>query len=237
MKKNSHLTGFVLPESDFMPTSDRWSWTPSRYGAYVEVPGPEWVALPSDFAGTDWADASEYAEAMAAALLVRQREITGGRIPDALQDRVADQIRATYAQVFDVVPAHYHLLYWPDLLKPPIPVFLGAWEPEQDIDSARLMYAGTWQLGPGMQMPIREDFSSEALGSGVRVVRFVPLNPDEPRDPAAVLGVLAYHWRTEEPAADVQLVTFTNELGLLYDALTDLDSFARSIVLTDDTGV
>ncbi|MFI6489351.1 hypothetical protein [Streptomyces sp. NPDC050564] len=222
------------PAVSFLPHDDGWSVAPSPYGTLAEDPGRQWVALPADFAQTEWADSSAYAEDMAAALVVRQRVLLGDKdIPDDLHTRVADQIRDSYAQLFDLVPAHFHLLHWPDLRKPPIPVLVDFWKPEHDAHSAVMHYLGSFEYEKESgKMPVKEAFTTERLGSGVRVVRFVPLHPDDPQDPDYLLGVLAYHWRTRDPAVDVQLLAFTNELGQLYAALSDLDAFANGIALT-----
>ncbi|WP_330308788.1 MULTISPECIES: hypothetical protein [unclassified Streptomyces] len=220
----------------FPPDNDGWTMAPAPYGSLAGEPGPEWVALPAEFTATRWADSSAYAKDIATALVIRQRELLGDRnIADDLHTRVADQIRDSYAQLFDLVPAHFHLLYWPDLRKPPVPVFVGFWQPEHDAGSAALHYSGSVEYEEATgETPIREGFTTDRLGDGVRVLRLVPLKPDDPRDPDFVLGVLAYHWRTRDPAVDVQLLAFTNELGQLYAALPDLDAFARSLVLTDE---
>lgn len=133
----------------------------------------------------------------------------------------------------------------PDLRKPPIPVFVGFWEPQHDYGSAALYYSGAFEENKAVgKTPIREEFSTDHLSDGIRVIRFVPLSaddpqaPDHPQDPLApqdpdpVLGVLAYHWRTKSPVVDVQLLAFTHELGRLYAALPDFDAFARTIALT-----
>jgi hypothetical protein len=116
---------------------------------------------------------------------------------------------------------------------------------QHDYGSAALYYSGAFEDNKAAgKTPIREEFSTDHLGDGIRVIRFVPLSaddpqaPDHPQDPLApqdpdpVLGALAYHWRTKSPVVDVQLLAFTHELGRLYAALPDFDAFARTIALT-----
>ncbi|WP_282704215.1 hypothetical protein [Streptomyces sp. CC219B] len=228
------MTDLPSPMPSLLPSQGDWPHTPSSYGLNAGDPGPEWVALPAVFEGTAWADASEYAEQMASALVVRQREFIGGRISEDLHERVTAQILDVYTQLFGLVDAQYHLLYWPDLRKPPVPVFLGAWEPEHDETSAEVHYAGSFHhLKTAGPSSIEEPFATDSLGTGLRSLAFVPLNADEPEDPDGLVGVLTYFWRTKPLPADVRLVAFTHELGQLYEALPDIDAFARTIALTD----
>ncbi|MFG2308816.1 hypothetical protein ACGFS9_09025 [Streptomyces sp. NPDC048566] len=229
------MTDLPSPIPPLVPEPEGWPHAPSRFGLEAGDPGPAWVALPAVFEGTDWADSAEYAEQMASALVVRQREFVGGRIDDDLGERAAAQILDVYNRLFDLVEAQYHLLYWPDLRKPPLPVFLGAWKPERDRTSAEVHYAGSFHhLETGGPSSIEERFATDSLGAGLRSLAFVPLNADEPEDPDCLVGVLTYFWRATSRPADVRLVVFTNELGQLYAALPDLDAFARTLVLTGE---
>ncbi|WP_327429105.1 hypothetical protein [Streptomyces sp. NBC_01236] len=210
------------------------SLSPSRHWARVLDLGPEWVGLPVDFSATGWADPAAYAQDIAAALITRDRELGATDLPGDLGTRVADQILDTYTRLIGIVPAHFHLLLWPDLSRPPIPVFLGLWEPEQDRASAEAYYTGAGEYDEvSREMPVRERFVTDALGDGVRVLSLAPLASDDPEDADAVLAVAAYHWRTTALPTDVQLLALTHELGRLYSALPALDAFARGIVLTD----
>ncbi|MGW2646757.1 hypothetical protein ACWC2T_17980 [Streptomyces sp. NPDC001393] len=228
------MTDLPSPMPSLLPGSGDWPHVPSPYGLEAGDPGPEWVALPALFEGTEWKDAAEYAEQTASALVVRQRELIGGKISDDLHQRIAAQILDVYTRLFDLLDAHYHLLYWPDLRKPPVPVFLGVWEPVRDDTSAEVHYAGSFHHHKtGGTRSIEEEFVTNSLGAGLRSLAFVPMKRDDPEDPDGLVGVLTYYWRTRTRPADVRLVAFTNELGQLYGALPDLDVFARSIALTD----
>jgi len=229
------MTDLPSPMPALLPAPGSWPHTASRYGLEAGDPGPEWVALPAVFEGTAWADSAEYAQQTASALVVRQREFTGETIDDDLDERVAAQILDVYTRLFDLVEAHYHLLYWPDLRKPPVPVFLGVWEPVRDDTSALVHYAGSFHhLETGGRNSIEEEFVTDSLGAGLRSLSFVPLSQDDPEDPDGLVGVLTYYWRTTSRPADVRLVAFTNELGRLYAALADVDAFADGIMLTDE---
>ncbi|MFF7900282.1 hypothetical protein ACIP4X_10435 [Streptomyces sp. NPDC088817] len=228
------MTDLPSPMPSLLPEPGEWPHTTSHQGLEVSDPGPEWVALPAAFEGTAWADTSEYAEQMASALVMRQREVVGGRISDDLQERVAAQILDVYGRLFGLLDAHYHLLYWPDLRKPPVPVFLGIWELVGDDASAEVHYAGSfYHLETGGKSSIEEEFVGDSLGSGLRSLAFVPLKQEAPEDPDGLVGVLTYYWRVKPSSADVRLVAFTNELGRLYAALPDLDAFARRITITE----
>lgn len=231
------MTDLPSTTPSLLPEPGDWPHVPSPHEPEAGDPGPEWLALPAAFEDTPWADAAEYAEQMASALAVRQREFIGGQAGEDLHERVAAQILDVYTQLFDLVEAHYHLLYWPDLRKPPLPVFLGVWEPVRDDASAEVHYVGSFHhLETGGKGSIEEEFVTDGLGTGLRSLAFVPVNRDEPEDPDGLIGVLTYYWRTKTRPADVRLVAFTNELGQLYAALPDLDTFARGIVLTDESG-
>jgi hypothetical protein len=158
------------PFVSFPPDNDGWSMTPAPYGAFAGDPGPEWVALPAGFTETRWADSSAYAEDIATALVVRQRELLGDRnIADDLHSHVADQIRDSCAQLFDLVPAHFHLLDWPDLRKPPVPVFVGFWQPVHDDVAAAYYYSGSLE------------YSSTPLSPTSTPARVVSSSPTHPR--------------------------------------------------------
>ncbi|WP_445528258.1 hypothetical protein [Streptomyces cyslabdanicus] len=229
------MTDLPSPMPSLLPEPGEWPHTASHHGLEVGDPGPEWVALPAVFEGTPWTDASEYAEQIASALVIRQQELVGGRISDDLHERVAAQILDVYGRLFGLLDAHYHLLYWPDLRKPPVPVFLGIWEQVRDDASAEVHYAGSfYHIETGGKNSIEEEFVGDFLASGLRSLAFVPLKQEDPEDPDGLVGVLTYYWRVKASAADVRLVAFTNELGRLYAALPDLDTFARRIAITDE---
>ncbi|WP_369365112.1 hypothetical protein AB5L52_18740 [Streptomyces sp. CG4] len=195
----------------------------------ADDPTSDFVPLPMDFTGTDWPDASAYAEDVADVLGARQRAYAGDNdVPGDLRARIADQIRDDYDKLPGLFPAHLHYLYWPEPTRPPVPVFVGFWPVP---DSGR---APAERLG---KADVEEEFTSEHLGRGTRSLYGVALQPDDGDDDAAnvapFLGVVGYHWRAGDTPIDVQLIAMTNELGRLYAALPALDAFARELTVYD----
>ncbi|WP_369391206.1 hypothetical protein AB5J72_28850 [Streptomyces sp. CG1] len=188
------------------------------------------MPLPMDFTGSDWPDASAYAEDVADVLVAKQQAYAADDgVPEDLRARIVGQIRDGYDKLPGLFPAHLHYLYWPEPTRPPVPVFVGFW-PVPDPERSP---AG--RLG---RADVEEEFVSEHLGRGIRSLYGVPLPPDDGDDDAAdvapFLGAVGYHWRAGEPPIDVQLVAMTNELGRLYGALPALDAFACELTIDDD---
>ncbi|MGW7424779.1 hypothetical protein ACWGJB_32915 [Streptomyces sp. NPDC054813] len=213
----------------FGPAAGDRPLTPSPYWARTPEAGPEWVALPAGFRGTPWADEREYADAVGSALVVLHERVDPG---GELRTRVADTVLDTYERLLGMFPAHYHLLHWPDLDRPPVPVFLALWQPEPEPEpEAEKGPAARFFPGDDVEYVAREESATEHLGAGTRLLGLLRLGPE---DPAGLLGVAVYHWRTTTRPTDVHFLALTHELGRLYAVLPALDAFAREIALTDD---
>lgn len=206
---------------------------PSDNWATIEGAPPTWVPLIPDFTGTPWRDRAEYSRQAAEWVWLA----LGSRLdPDAGQreqgiERLAALILDAYGTLPGKVLAHQAFLHIPSLESPPLPVFLGIWKSAGD-KNAMLRYFTGADAAETVRPPVIEEFATQSLGSGLRV--FMVAQPD--KDSAELMGTVAYAFRAEQYATDIQLRALSYDLGLLQACLDGLDEFARCIVPTQDPG-
>ncbi len=212
-----------------------WSMRPSDNWAASDLSSPDWIPLPRDFAGTVWADREGYVSFCARAVTLGHADEDRPE-GDRLRERAAATVRDAYDRLVGRVPAHLHFLYWPDGRKPPLPVFVGLWKAEHDREPALAHYSGAADRD-ALEPPVVEPFAGDHLGEGLRVLRFDRWEEEEgDSDPRLLRATVAYAWRSDAYATDVQLWATTPDVSQLFDALPALDVFARSIRPVPDPG-
>ncbi|MFJ4720930.1 hypothetical protein [Streptomyces luteogriseus] len=77
-----------------------------------------------------------------------------------------------------------------------------------------------------VEPPIVEEFETEWLGTGVRVLRY-----SVDSESNAVISSLRYAWRSEEHGKDVVVITGSPAPSQVLRSLDDMDELAHSIVL------
>jgi hypothetical protein len=131
-----------------------------------------------------------------------------------------------------VVGTH-RFIHLPDPRLEPLPVFLAILAARGE-RTAQLRALTLADAPNAVGEPVVEEFATERLGTGLRVLRHFTEAGD-------VLGLLAqgetaevnvglsYAWRSEEHETDLRLFTATHDWGRLRAALGDIDELARQI--------
>jgi hypothetical protein len=206
---------------------------PSDNWAAIEGAPPTWIPLIPDFTGTPWADRAGYARQAAewVWLAIGSQQPQDAASREQHVERLTTVILDAYESLSGKVLAHQTFLYIPGPEAPPLPALLGIWKSAGARDE-RLRYLAGADGHDAIQPPDVEEFSTEHLGSGLRV--FSVSKPDE--DSAELMGTLAYAFRSEAYQTDIQLRAPSYDLGLLQACADDVDEFARCIFVTPAPG-
>ncbi|MFJ1586172.1 hypothetical protein ACIOC1_23000 [Streptomyces sp. NPDC088197] len=183
----------------------RWVWVPPRW----PVPGSE----------GEFPDAAAYARVMAEAHWEDSALTPGpGEVRELAEALTYGMER--YPRVYPGYGLHFHLdgprgnplaVYWAEFdIEGELPGEL------RELTHADAEYA--------VEPPIVEDFGSEHLGTGIRVMRYF-VDPD---DNDITIG-LRYAWRVPEHGADVLVMTAAPDPGRVLRAMDDIDAFARAL--------
>lgn len=132
------------------------------------------------------------------------------------------------------LPFHMAFIHLPDPRLDPLPVYLAILAARGE-RAAELRVLTLADDPLAVRPPIVEEFTTDRLGSGLRVLRYfteagpgVPLVPAEGETPEVYAG-LSYAWRSEQYETDLRLSTATHDLGRLQAAIGDIDELARQI--------
>ena len=77
-----------------------------------------------------------------------------------------------------------------------------------------------------VEKPIVEDFTTNSLGAGLRVLRYSVEDENN-----AVMSGLRYAWRNDEHGRDVVVITGSPAPAQILSALDDIDELAQCITL------
>ncbi|MEU2538257.1 hypothetical protein [Streptomyces iakyrus] len=138
---------------------------------------------------------------------------------------LADTLAACVEQYPKMFPGFEVLLYLPSPTALPLPVFVTEFpsEGEKDSELRRVTLADD---DGAVEPPIVEEFETESLGTGVRVLRY-----SVDSESNAVVSSLRYAWRSEEHGKDVVVITGSPAPSQVLRSLDDIDELAHSIVL------
>lgn len=144
------------------------------------------------------------------------------------------------------VGCHLAFLHLPDPRRDPLPVYLAILAADGE-KNARLRGLTLADDPDVLTPPVVEEFTTDRLGTGLRVLRHFPGTPGPrtsgpgtpaaPEKPTAVEGAteihagLSYAWRNDEYQTDLRLFTATHDLGRLRRAIPDIDDLARQITV------
>lgn len=136
----------------------------------------------------------------------------------------------TYGQI----ACHEAFIHLPDPRMTPLPVYLAILEAGGE-RSERLRMLSAADDPNLVRRPIIEEFSTERLGAGLKVLRHFTdaagaADLAAGREPE-VYGGLSYAWRSEEFQTDLRLFTAVPDLGRLQGAIPDIDELARQITV------
>lgn len=82
-----------------------------------------------------------------------------------------------------------------------------------------------------IEPPVVDEFRSDHLGTGIRVLRYRPLGPTDDASSGAVelYAVLRYAFEIPNPEAVLVVTSSCADLGRLIQAMDDMDTFVRAI--------
>ena len=188
--------------------------TPSGWGRIaVRYDVEKWMSCPPEFpAGYDvrsWA--RTYAEAFCGRPGLTPTE----ELISALAARLAEIHADAYG---GRVVCHLCLIYQPDPLASPLPVYLSAWDSRGDRDEALRMLSHADNTA-AIQPPYVTEFTTDGLGTGLKVLYY----SRHPARESVLFAGLNYAWRSEGLSTDLRVFATTTDLGLLGQAIPDID--------------
>jgi hypothetical protein len=116
------------------------------------------------------------------------------------------------------IECHLCLIYQPDPLVSPLPVYLSAWESRGDRDEALRLLSHA-DNPAAIQPPYITEFTADRLGTGLKVLYYAR----HPRSESTVYAGLNYAWRMPDLATDLRVFVTTTDLGRLEQAMPDID--------------
>jgi hypothetical protein len=187
----------------------------------VHLPTDVWIGMPGEWTEDTWPDHRDWAREVAE-IVWTDAAPTDGQGPDHLALGLAMLAESPLADN----PARRTFLWLPGPTSTLLPVHLEAYFADGDRDEALRELTRADPAG-AVERPIAEQFLSDHLGEGLRVLRYEA----HPTDGAVVL-TLSYAWRAG--GLDVLLWLSTFDTSLAFRAIHDVDDLARSVHLVDD---
>ncbi|MCZ4508855.1 hypothetical protein O3Q52_11695 [Streptomyces sp. ActVer] len=138
---------------------------------------------------------------------------------------LADTLVGCVERYPKMFPGFEVLLYLPAPDSIPLPVFVSDFQStgKEEPELRRVTLADDEKA---IEKPIVEDFTTEFLGTGLRVLRY---SVEDEKN--VVLSSLRYAWRNEEHGRDVVVITASPAPAQILSALDDIDDLAHSIAL------
>lgn len=113
----------------------------------------------------------------------------------------------------------------------PLPVYLAVLAAAGDKNS-RLRDIAEASDPTVISPPVIEEFTTEKLGTGLKVLRHFPVDPDPaPGQEPEIAAGLSYAWRDEQHETDLRVFTATADLARLQTAMPDIDTLTRGITI------
>jgi hypothetical protein len=153
-------------------------------------------------------------------------------LPHAESDmaRLEAQLAVIRDGTYGHILCHLAFIHLPDPRLNPLPVYLAILGAEGERDTQ--LRTLTMVNDPAAVRPaIVEEFRTDRLGPGLRVMRYCAEDPQETptSDTPELYAGLSYAWRSEQFQTDFRLFTACPDLGRLQGAIPDIDELARSI--------
>jgi hypothetical protein len=202
--------------SELQQITSKKGWARASYNKRIWVPCPR--GLPAGWDHERWA--REFAAAWWG--------LSGLPFGDSELEKLTTLLDYIYESTWGaeaIIPCHLAFIHLPDPRMQPMPVYLAILEAlnAKDAELRRLTRADDPAV---IEPPIIDDFSTEHLGQGLRVLRY--WRGDDEGEVDAGLG---YAWRSERYETDLRLFTATSDLTRLQQALPDIDELARQITV------
>jgi hypothetical protein len=135
--------------------------------------------------------------------------------------RLTAMLSEIHKGIYGHIPCHLAFIHLPDPRLMPLVLYVGVWESDGDKDEKLRMLCHA-NDPEAVERPVAEEFTTERLGTGLRVIRYRHL-PD-----GALYAGLGYAWRSEKYETDLLLNTSSEDLGRLQRAIPDIEDFAKA---------
>jgi hypothetical protein len=200
------------------PSAEHVSYAMSRRGwISVKYDQHTWIPCPPIFPAGQ--NRESWASLYAAEWWARSGMDFGGREVAVL----ARTLAGIHACAYRELPMHRGFIHLPDLRIAPLLVSFGIWEAAGE-PAAQLRILTHADDPAAMQPPLVEEFRTDMLGSGLRVLAYT-------RRDQVVTGHLNYAWRAEERATALRMFTGSPDLGRLQRAMPDIERLARGVAI------
>ena len=188
---------------------------PSGWGRIaVHYDIDKWMSCPPEF--PPGYDVRSWARTYAEAFCRRPGLAPTQDLISALAARLAEIHADAYGGARIV--CHLCLIYQPDPLVSPLPVYMSAWDSRGDRDEALRMLSHA-DNAAAIQPPSVAEFTARGLGTGLKVL----YHARHPARESVLYAGLNYAWRVPDLVTDLRVFVTTTDLGRLEQAMPDID--------------
>ncbi|MFE9648091.1 hypothetical protein ACFYO0_29045 [Streptomyces sp. NPDC006365] len=193
---------------------------------YVDYDTDLWMQIPSSWEGTPWKGPKEWGRYMSEAwwgdsdFEPSRKDLKG----------LAATLQACAERFPQSHPGFDVYLHLPDPRLMPLPVYVASVEADGDREET-LRELVTTDDPDLVEKPIVEDFTTEALGTGLRSLRYTQTEEDR-----TIIAGVRYAWRSEEADCDVLVIVAAPDPRRVLGAMDDIDAFVGRISVTAGRG-
>ncbi|ATL29687.1 hypothetical protein [Streptomyces formicae] len=183
---------------------------------HVDYDTDLWMQIPNSWAGTPWKGPKEWGRYMSDAwwgdtdLEPTRKDVKG----------LAATLRACAERFPASHPGFDVYLHLPDPRVMPLPVYVASVEADGEREET-LRALVTTDDAALVEKPIVEDFTTEALGTGLRSLRYTQTDDDR-----TIVAGVRYAWRHEAAGCDVVVIVAAPDPRRVLGAMDDVDAFA-----------
>jgi hypothetical protein len=197
-----------MMQQDDLATASGWGRIAVQYDL------EKWMLCPPEF--PPGYDVRSWARTYAEAFCQRPGFSPTEELTGALAARLAEIHQDAYGS--GRLVCHLCLIYQPDPLRSPLPVYFSAWDSRGGRDEALRLLSHADHAG-AMQPPYVTEFTADRLGAGLKVLYYAR----HPARESVVYAGLNYAWRIEDLDTDLRVFVTTTDLGGLGQAIPDID--------------
>jgi hypothetical protein len=135
--------------------------------------------------------------------------------------RLRAMLAEIHRSIYGHIPCHLAFIHLPDPRLMPLVLYVGVWQAQGDATEQMRMLCHASDP-EAVEPPVVEDFTTERLGTGLRVIRY------RNRPDGTLYAGLGYAWRSAEYETDLLLSASSADLGRLQRAIPDIEEFARA---------
>ncbi|MBC9723461.1 hypothetical protein [Streptomyces sp. TRM68367] len=185
-----------------------------------------WMKVPDSWEGTPWKGPKQWSRYVSEAwwgdsdFEPSRKELKG----------LAATLQACAEQFPRSHPRLRRLPLLPDPRFMPLPVYVAAVEANGDREET-LRELVTTDDPDLVEKPIVEDFTTEALGTGLRSLRYTQTGEDR-----TIVAGVRYAWRSEEAGCDVLVIATAPDPRRVLGAMDDIDAFVGRIRVSAGSG-